>query len=136
MHTVVFAEQQKRLLFCPRPLSMEGSAKQYQGINELIHSGRAEAFQADSYALVLKKIFEYRENLIAGSYAKKANIEKTSEDVPLGLQNSSDAPGGGDGPLVDAITEKLDSAGLRDESHFERIIGAVKSKIFPPRNRS
>jgi DNA processing protein len=49
-HTIRFAEEQHRLLLCPRPLATEQDAPAYDGIHQLISSGRARAFDADDYA--------------------------------------------------------------------------------------
>ena len=45
MHTVRFAEQHGRLLFCPKPLASEQGQHQYAGISELIRTGRAREFR-------------------------------------------------------------------------------------------
>jgi DNA processing protein len=53
MHTVKYAEQQKRLLLCPRPIDQESSLKQYAGIRRLIESHRAKSFDSDQYSEIL-----------------------------------------------------------------------------------
>lgn len=63
MHTVQFATEQNRLLFCPRPLSGEQGLKQYGGINVLINDGRAIPFQVDDYSFVLNRIRSHKEQL-------------------------------------------------------------------------
>ncbi len=135
MHTVDFAERQSRLLFCPRPLNVESGAKQYQGINQLIHSGRAESFQADTYSAVLKRICEHRENLIAGSFAAKTAIQKVSDQTSLGFRESPGANRKIDTELIDVLTDKLSTAGVDDESRFEGVIRAVRDKLFALQHR-
>ncbi len=60
MHTVRFAETQKRLLFCPTPPQQESSRKEYAGIWQLIRSGRAKPFDPE----VLTQIREHKSRLI------------------------------------------------------------------------
>ena len=135
MHTVDFAERQNRLLFCPRPLNVESGAKQYQGISQLIHSGRAESFQADTYSAVLKRICEHRENLITGSFAAKTAIQKVSDQTSLGFRESSGANRKIDTELIDVLTDKLSTAGVDEESRFEGVIRAVRDKLFALQHR-
>lgn len=136
MHTVDFAQRQNRLLFCPRPLNVESGAKQYEGINQLIHSGRAESFQADTYSAVLKRICEHRETLIRGSFAAKIAIQKVSGQTSLGFRESAGVNKEIDTQLIDVLTEKLSSAGVDDKSRFEGLIRAVRDRLFasqPPK---
>jgi DNA processing protein len=53
MHTVGYAEKQKRLLLCPRPIDQESSLKQYAGIKWLIETKKAKSFSSDQYPEVL-----------------------------------------------------------------------------------
>ncbi len=48
-HTIRFATDQRRLLFCPAPQSDEEDLPAYDGIWDLIRSGRARSFTADDY---------------------------------------------------------------------------------------
>jgi len=131
MHTVGFAEQQKRLLFCPRPLSVESKAKQYEGINELIRSGRAESFQADNYPVVLKRICEHRDSLISSSFPQpKTPIRPTSEQPSLGFRESTEVQDKMDTDLIHVLAHKFVSAGLNEESRFEAIVNAVRNRLF------
>ncbi len=54
MHTVRYAERQKRLLLCPRPIDQESSLKQYAGIRRLIETQRAKPFAMDQYGEILE----------------------------------------------------------------------------------
>jgi DNA processing protein len=49
MHTVRFAERQRRPVMCPRPVQKEMTDVQYEGIVSLVDSGRAWAFDAETY---------------------------------------------------------------------------------------
>jgi predicted Rossmann fold nucleotide-binding protein DprA/Smf involved in DNA uptake len=66
MHTVRYAEQQGRLVLCPRPIEAEQRMKQYAGIRNLIDTGRAEAFSSHEYTVVLQTLVERRRNLLKG----------------------------------------------------------------------
>ena len=47
MHTVRFAQAQKRLLFCPLPIEKEKQASQYDGIWWLLRQKKAQHFNAN-----------------------------------------------------------------------------------------
>src|SRR5439155_8681582 len=64
MHTVRFAELQKRLLLCPKPLVTEQGLKQYAGVIDLIQTRRARDFQADDYPSLLTLLEEQRQELL------------------------------------------------------------------------
>jgi DNA processing protein len=133
MHTVEFAERQKRLLFCPRPLNVEGSAKQYEGINELIRSGRAKPFQADDYSAVLDKIEERRSSLMSLSFAHSetnASIHPAADQASLAFRDAAVSRGRMDTDLIDVVADKLASAGLTDPSRFEAIVNGVRTRLF------
>lgn len=66
MHTVRYAEQQGRLVLCPRPIDAEQRMKQYAGIRNLINTGRAEAFSSHEYTAVLQTLVERRRSLLKG----------------------------------------------------------------------
>lgn len=66
MHTVKFAEQQKRLLFCPRPIEQEQTAKQYAGIKQLIENRRARPFEAGQYNEIIESMTQYWHDLTKG----------------------------------------------------------------------
>jgi DNA processing protein len=64
MHTVRFAEQQRRLLLCPRPIQGEQHLRQYAGIRALIESQRATPFSGDEYEQVLGLLNNRRRELL------------------------------------------------------------------------
>jgi DNA processing protein len=70
MHTVRYAEQQKRLLLCPRPIDQESSLKQYAGIKRLIESHRAKAFASDQYSEILDTLSKSLTVLVGAGISK------------------------------------------------------------------
>jgi len=135
MHTVSFAERQERLLFCPRPLDAESNAKQYEGINQLIVTGRAKAFQAGTYPTVLREICEHRDSLMsrpsknslppvtapaqAGSFAFiEAEQPDYKDDIAI------------DSELVEVLAQKSASAGLNNRPLFEEFVTALRNSLF------
>jgi hypothetical protein len=81
MHTVRYAEQQGRLLLCPRPIEAEQSLKQYAGVRHLIESKRAIPFSGDEYAKVLQSLLECRNVLIHASPPERKIDIKTPERI-------------------------------------------------------
>jgi DNA protecting protein DprA len=67
MHTVRYAEQQGRLLLCPRPIEAEQSLKQYAGVRRLIDTRRAVPFSGDEYTKVLEYLVDGRDKLSKAS---------------------------------------------------------------------
>jgi len=63
MHTVHYAEQQHRLVLCPRPIESEQSVKQYAGIRHLIETGRAVQFSSNEYERILESLSTRRNEL-------------------------------------------------------------------------
>jgi DNA processing protein len=64
MHTIRFAEQQHRLVLCPRPIEGEQDVKQYAGIRHLIQTGRAEPFSSNEYERILESLSNRRNELL------------------------------------------------------------------------
>jgi DNA processing protein len=75
MHTVRFAEQQRRLLLCPRPIEAERFVKQYAGIRQLIDTRRAVPFSGDDYSKVWESMLNHRETLLKSSPPKTSPPE-------------------------------------------------------------
>jgi DNA processing protein len=75
MHTVKYAEQQKRLLLCPRPIPQESSLKQYAGIKRLIESHRAKPFDSDQYSEILETLSKSLQVLV-GSGISMPKIDR------------------------------------------------------------
>jgi hypothetical protein len=63
MHTVRYAEQQHRLVLCPRPIEGEQFVKQYAGIRDLIQKGRAVPFSSSEYEHILESLSTRRNEL-------------------------------------------------------------------------
>jgi hypothetical protein len=61
---VRFAEQQRRLVLCPRPIQGEQSSKQYAGIRALIEAHRAKPFSGEEYDRVLDWLIDRRTELL------------------------------------------------------------------------
>lgn len=82
MHTVRYAEQQKRLLLCPRPIEQESSLKQYAGIKRLIESHRAKSFASDQYGEILNMLSNYLQVFVGAGVSKidKAVITNFEKD--------------------------------------------------------
>lgn len=78
MHTVRFAEQQKRLLLCPRPIDQESSLKQYAGIKRLIESHRAKAFASDQYGEILDALSKSLTALVGSSIPEVDKLTMTN----------------------------------------------------------
>ncbi len=87
MHTVRYAEQQRRLVLCPRPIQGEQFLTQYAGIRTLIESQRAIPFSGEEYGRVLEFLDSRRVELLK-TYPD-ASVAKLSE-VPIGM--TTDAP--------------------------------------------
>lgn len=64
MHTVRYAERQKRLLLCPRPIELEKTLTQYTGIRYLIDSQRATSFASDQYGQILELLLQSHDSLL------------------------------------------------------------------------
>ncbi len=62
-HTVGFAREHNRPIFCPTPSYQEAALEQYSGILDLIRMGKAVEFQADSYQSLLTTISEHKTRL-------------------------------------------------------------------------
>lgn len=65
MHTVRFAEEQQRLIFCPKPLDADLGLKQSAGILELIRSGRARSFTGDDYLMIFNDLSKHKERRLS-----------------------------------------------------------------------
>jgi DNA processing protein len=76
MHTVRYAEQQGRLVLCPRPIRGEQFMRQYAGIRNLIETQRARPFSGDEYNHILKYLTDRREELL------KIPRQQSSDQLP------------------------------------------------------
>lgn len=64
MHTVGVAGRQGRLLACPKPQAAEAHLKQYAGIIQLVHEGKADEFEAVDYPLLLNQLEDVKARLL------------------------------------------------------------------------
>jgi hypothetical protein len=86
MHTVRYAEQQGRLLFCPRPIEAEQSLKQYAGVRHLIETRRAVPFWGDEYVAVLDSLVKCRHMLMHSSPPERRSeisMPERISEVPI-----------------------------------------------------
>jgi DNA processing protein len=137
MHTVGFAEQQGRLLFCPRPLNGEQHLKQYAGIVALIDSKRAMAFQSDDYAVVLNRVRAHAQQLCKAAGAKSAALLAPIRDrepdapVPSPLTSSTSNQRHVQDQAVNRLVEEFQSLGFaKDESSFDHAVKIVRQKLY------
>jgi DNA processing protein len=82
MHTVRYAEQQGRLLLCPRPIEVEQSMKQYAGVRHLIETRRAVPFSNTEYTTVLHSLLECRNKLLKTFPPPEQRIEVRTPERP------------------------------------------------------
>jgi DNA processing protein len=137
MHTVGFAEEQKRLLFCPRPLNGERHLKQYAGIAALIDSKRATPFQLDDYVAVLDQVRAHAQKLTQAAKEKSADQLRSvsnaeSHDRALAVQTLrvADTKNLHD-QVVERLAETFASHGLAgNESYFDEAVKVVRQKLF------
>jgi DNA processing protein len=88
MHTVRYAEKQKRLLLCPKPIPSEQFVKQYAGVKNLIDTGRATSFSGDEYGRVLESLIRHRAALLGISPRERGpsvneDLADNSRGVPV-----------------------------------------------------
>lgn len=128
MHTVRFAEEQKRLLFCPTPLEEEKDKKQYAGVWQLIRSNRAKPFQNKDYSDVVMLLREHKTKLIQ---------EHGLVDTPLPPRPEPAKPTDAEiasakhEALVQELEAKLRDAGFaNDKRAFNAIISKLRSRLF------
>lgn len=137
MHTVGFAEQQDRLLFCPRPLNGEQHLKQYAGIVALIDSKRAVPFQSDDYPVVLDRVRAHGEQLYRAAKAKSSDRPAPVRDAetqrsghPVQASSTSSETQVQE-QVVRRLLEAFKSLGLtRNESYFDDAIKIVRQELY------
>jgi DNA processing protein len=129
MHTVRFAETQKRLLFCPTPPQQESSRKEYAGIWHLIRSGRAKPFDPE----VLTQIREYKSRLVR----EHALVDMPLPQRPTRQQVAQEHPETS-GPLVseeELLMQKLEKicrdVGLdKNKKAFNNLLTKLRHRLF------
>jgi DNA processing protein len=129
MHTVRFAEDQKRLLFCPTPLEGEKDKTQYAGIWQLIRTNRAKAFQSkDDYPEIVNQLRDHKAKMIR---------EHSLPDTPLSPRPEPAKPTEAEmavakyEALVQELETKLrDSGFAKDKRAFNTLISKVRTRLF------
>lgn len=84
MHTVRFAEEQQRLLFCPKPSDADLGLKKSAGILELIRSGKARGFTGDDYPMIFSELSEHKERLLSLHLVARLTHKKIKDKVVQG----------------------------------------------------
>jgi len=95
MHTVRFAEEQQRLIFCPKPLDADLGLNRSAGILELIRSGRARSFTGDDYPMIFNNLSEHKERLLSlnpEAHLTQKGIEDKVVQGALALEPTSGYP--------------------------------------------
>lgn len=147
MHTVRFAEKQKRLLLCPTPAPAERRLKQYAAIVELIRSGRAREFQKEDYASLVELLWEHRRKLLSGiPSAPHITVETPAESRPTSLQSATqeeqghlflDTPESPSEETIEGLLASVRQLGLdSNRRSFDEAVSEVRKRVFPRRGRS
>ena len=134
MHTVRFAEDQKRLLFCPVPLQEESEEKQYAGIWNLIRSKRATPFNEDGFRELIVTVNEYKMKL-KNDYGLSDMGIPEKHDLDQGRESSSIEKSNGERPPAADKVQKLEETcrdlGLDvDRDAFKRIVSELTKRLF------
>jgi predicted Rossmann fold nucleotide-binding protein DprA/Smf involved in DNA uptake len=139
MHTVRFAEDQKRLLFCPIPMQEEGEKKQYAGIWQLIRSHRAKSFQSQDYPELLA---------IAQSHKLKLMLDYGLEEIAAPVPPANDTSLG---PAMDRVERSTVDKSLAlqkladtcrelgldaNKEEFGEVITQVRKRLFGSAKRA
>jgi DNA processing protein len=82
MHTVRFAESQRRLVYCPKPLARESRGRRYEGILALIASGRARMFEASDYHTVESELRAHRRWLFSEGRGEESDSSNPGPPKP------------------------------------------------------
>lgn len=84
MHTVRFAEGQRRLIFCPKPPDYDPEFRQSAGIIELVRSGRAIGFTKDDYPMIFRELSEHKVELLSSRSGKPVTEKRIEDKVVQG----------------------------------------------------
>jgi DNA processing protein len=128
-HTIRFAEQQGRLLLCPRPMDVEASSPAYDGIHQLIESGRARSFDSEAYPDLWVLLQEHEARLTAGSPPSEVTAAPQSPGSRRRL------PGGKKGRAAARLDEMRlfgDPSALTDEAGTGVTAAAPSIDATPP----
>lgn len=143
MHTVEYAEQQNRLLLCPRPLNGEQHLKQYAGIAALIESKRATPFQSDDYLAVLDRVRIHAGSLKEAAKPHGAEVPRSTPTTRAKqpVQPAEPSKSSGQTILQEQTIQRLldtfNALGLaRSQSEFDEAIDVLRQKLYGRRRRS
>lgn len=91
MHTVRFAEEHGRLIFCPRPMQAEMNAPQSAGVIGLIRSGKATAFTAEDYDSIFAQLEQQKTALLSDNRQPAASRDSSFQALQgeLGLESEA-----------------------------------------------
>jgi DNA processing protein len=136
MHTVNFALQQKRLVFCPRPPEREMHLNQYAGILSLIQEAKAKGFKYDEIQQVVDELRNYKE--ILSNKLPQANKSILSREFrviqpsfPLMVDYINQGVDYIAKAKVDKIAECFHESGYdSDPIMFEKIINQLRNIFF------
>ena len=136
MHTVRFAETQKRLLFCPAPPQQESKCKEYAGIWHLIRSGRARPFDPE----VLTQIREYKSRIVQehGLVDTPLPQRPAPEQVAPELSERPGQPASDEELLIQKLEKICRDLGLdKDKKAFDGLLKKLRNRLFgkAPRER-
>lgn len=93
MHTIGFAQKQKRLLFCPEPAKEEQQDPQYEGIWQLLKQKKASSFslnKPETYEPLFIKLDEKRRALLPQHISAKAEQSQEATQRPGAIEESMD----------------------------------------------
>lgn len=93
-NTIQFATGARRLLLCPRPLADEASAPSYEGIWDLIRSGRGREFAGDDYGDLFEALREKRLELEILDWRQTSLGSRRGKDGRSGRKGTSEVTEG------------------------------------------
>lgn len=138
MHTIKFAEQQNRLIFCPRPLDAEMRLKQNAGIMMLIRTGKAREFRHDEINKLMQALQIHKDVLLSPSTPGSGQVELSKRRPnPLNtgkMQMSLPSFGMASAPYIDRIQEYFSELGLdKNRDEFETVFRSLRARFFENR---
>jgi DNA processing protein len=137
MHTVRFAEAQRRLLFCPTPLQEESGRKEYAGVWQLLRSSRATPFQSrEDYSEVISRVREYKSKLIDEYHLIDIPLpprpKVVGDEIPDEPKESQ--PDLTDKARAERLEQMCRALGLdSDKKLFNAILTKVRNRLFGKR---
>jgi DNA processing protein len=117
-HTIRFATEAQRLLLCPRPLEDEAAAPSYEGIWDLVRSGRAREFGGDDY-----------EDLFEALRQKRLELERIDWRQTRGPKDGRSSRKGKDGAAEGQLTFETDEIVAANAGFFR--LGELEAEPGP-----